>query len=416
MEKLIWHTEKRKIDDLIPYEHNPRMMTEKQKSDLEESLKKFNLMSIPVINIDNIIVSGHQRLKILQLLGRGKEVIDVRMPNRELNLEELREANLRENKNIGSWDYDMLANFDEKLYLKSFNTKRLIGRNRMIYKNNIGAKICNYFTNYRYKLRVSEKCSVEEQLKDDIKIEKIIKKIITLGKKVNINLRDFITISYMTAGGQRLGQFMPIVAKSIYEKYCPLNSAKVLDISAGFGGRLVGAMSSKYNYYYIGIDPSTKAVESLEQIRKFLKVEDRVKIIGLPFEDTDNILENDYYDICFTSPPYFKKEIYSDEDTQSCNRYSDIESWKNGFLKKSFEIIWRKLKEGSYMLINIADVKIKNIIYPLEQIAIDAGLGTGYEYNGYKLMEMAKLPGINTKYKNEKIFIFKKAMKINEKK
>ena len=66
MEELIWHTEKRKVNDLIPYEGNPRMMTEKQKNDLEVSLRRFNLMSIPVINTDNTIVSGHQRMKILQ--------------------------------------------------------------------------------------------------------------------------------------------------------------------------------------------------------------------------------------------------------------------------------------------------------------------------------------------------------------
>jgi len=30
-EKIIWHTEKRKIKDLILYEENPRQMTEKQK-------------------------------------------------------------------------------------------------------------------------------------------------------------------------------------------------------------------------------------------------------------------------------------------------------------------------------------------------------------------------------------------------
>ncbi|GAJ05939.1 unnamed protein product, partial [marine sediment metagenome] len=93
--KLVWHTDKRKINDLIPYEGNPRQMSQKQKEDLEESLKRFNLMSIPVINTDNTIVSGHQRLKILQLLGRGEEEIDVRIPNRGLTPEELREANLR---------------------------------------------------------------------------------------------------------------------------------------------------------------------------------------------------------------------------------------------------------------------------------------------------------------------------------
>lgn len=115
MEKLVWHNEERKVNELIPYKGNPRMMTEKQKKDLEKSLKKFNLMSIPVVNIDNIIVSGHQRLKILQLLGKGEEVIDVRVPNRGLTPKELKEANLRENKNLGSWDYDLLANFEKEL-------------------------------------------------------------------------------------------------------------------------------------------------------------------------------------------------------------------------------------------------------------------------------------------------------------
>ncbi len=118
MKKLKWHTEQRIINDLIPYKENPRTMTEKQKNDLEESLKRFNLMSIPVINTDNTIISGHQRMKILQLLGRGKEEIDVRVPNRKLTKKEFREANIRENKNLGSWDWDVLANFDEELLLE----------------------------------------------------------------------------------------------------------------------------------------------------------------------------------------------------------------------------------------------------------------------------------------------------------
>ena len=117
MQKLKWHTVQRIINDLIPYKENPRTMTEKQKNDLEESLKRFNLISIPVINTDNTIISGHQRMKILQLLGRGKEEIDVRVPNRKLTKDEFREANLRENKNLGGWDWDILANFDEELLL-----------------------------------------------------------------------------------------------------------------------------------------------------------------------------------------------------------------------------------------------------------------------------------------------------------
>jgi len=127
MQKLKWHTEKRIINDLIPYKENPRIMTEKQKNDLEKSLKKFNLMSIPVINTDNVIISGHQRMKILQLLGQGRDEIDVRVPNRKLNKEDFKEANLRENKNLASWNWDMLANEDEELLLDvGFSEEELI--------------------------------------------------------------------------------------------------------------------------------------------------------------------------------------------------------------------------------------------------------------------------------------------------
>ena len=109
---LEWHTEQRKINDLISWEKNPRRMTEKQSKDLRTSLEHLNLMSIPVIDMDNTIISGHQRMKIMQLLNRGEEIIDVRMPNRKLTQDEFEEANLRENKNLGEWDFDLLASFD----------------------------------------------------------------------------------------------------------------------------------------------------------------------------------------------------------------------------------------------------------------------------------------------------------------
>jgi hypothetical protein len=115
MEKLIWHTETRKVSELIPYERNPRKLTPKQEVDLTQSIEKFNLMSIPVIDLDNKIISGHQRLKILAILGRENEVIDTRVPNRKLTDEEFREANIRENKNQGDWDYEILKGFDKDL-------------------------------------------------------------------------------------------------------------------------------------------------------------------------------------------------------------------------------------------------------------------------------------------------------------
>jgi len=115
--KLKWHTEQRKVNDLIPFEDNPRQMTEKQKEDLRKSLEKFDLVEIPAIDTDNKICAGHQRMKIMQLLDRGEEMIDVRVPNRKLTDEEFREYNLRSNKNLGEWNLDLLANVDEGILL-----------------------------------------------------------------------------------------------------------------------------------------------------------------------------------------------------------------------------------------------------------------------------------------------------------
>ncbi|HQN46753.1 MAG TPA: ParB N-terminal domain-containing protein [Rugosibacter sp.] len=105
-----WHTEKRKISDLIPHEMNPRRLTNDQAEQLEASLKRFDLAEIPAVNTNGKILAGHQRLAIMKRLGRGDEVIDCRVPDLELNADEEREYLIRSNKNTGEWDWDSLAN------------------------------------------------------------------------------------------------------------------------------------------------------------------------------------------------------------------------------------------------------------------------------------------------------------------
>jgi 16S rRNA G966 N2-methylase RsmD len=126
-DKLNWHTEQRKINDLLPMEHNPRQMTKDQVAALKASIEKFNFVEIPAVDIDNTILAGHQRLGVMKLLGRGDELIDVRVPNRLLTADERNEYNIRSNANTGGWDWDLLANFD-KDWLKQigFNEKELL--------------------------------------------------------------------------------------------------------------------------------------------------------------------------------------------------------------------------------------------------------------------------------------------------
>lgn len=102
------------MSQLIPTTYNPRRLSEKEASDLKESLKKFNLAELPVINADNTLLAGHQRCKILASLHSKKMEIEVRVASRLLTKEEADEYLIRSNRNTGNFDYDMLANHFEQ--------------------------------------------------------------------------------------------------------------------------------------------------------------------------------------------------------------------------------------------------------------------------------------------------------------
>ena len=114
---LEWYTVQRKVSELVPYEYNPRKISDLDKQHLKQSLEKFNLVEIPVIDIDNTLIGGHQRVIILFELGRGEEIIDVRIPNRKLTEEEFKEYNLRSNILNGEFDYEKISDFFSEINL-----------------------------------------------------------------------------------------------------------------------------------------------------------------------------------------------------------------------------------------------------------------------------------------------------------
>lgn len=112
MNTLAWTTQKRIIDELVPYDKNPRKISDEQLANLKKSLEKFNLVEIPAIDTDGRIIAGHQRLKVMQMLGRGEEEVDVRIPNRKLTDEEYEQYLLTSNAVTGDWDLELLKDFE----------------------------------------------------------------------------------------------------------------------------------------------------------------------------------------------------------------------------------------------------------------------------------------------------------------
>ena len=100
-----------KANDLIMAEYNPRQLTKDQYTQLKDSLTRFGLVDPLIVNKHksrkNILVGGHQRLKIAKEMGMDKiPCVEVDLP-----LDQEKELNIRLNKNVGEWDYDSLANY-----------------------------------------------------------------------------------------------------------------------------------------------------------------------------------------------------------------------------------------------------------------------------------------------------------------
>jgi ParB-like chromosome segregation protein Spo0J len=105
--------EKRKISELIKAEYNPRKISVVQIQELKDGIEEFGLVEPLVVNENperkNIIVGGHQRLKIWENLGNTE--VDCSIVN--LPLDKERKLNIKLNKNGGTFDDDLLKEFFE---------------------------------------------------------------------------------------------------------------------------------------------------------------------------------------------------------------------------------------------------------------------------------------------------------------
>ena len=108
------------IADLKPSPYNPRRWDDSAIAHLTESIKKFGMVDPLIVNSapkrKNIVIGGHFRLKVAKDIGFTEvPVVYVNIPD----IEKEKELNLRLNKNLGSWDAELLKAFDTDLLLEA---------------------------------------------------------------------------------------------------------------------------------------------------------------------------------------------------------------------------------------------------------------------------------------------------------
>lgn len=176
-----------------------------------------------------------------------------------------------------------------------------------------------------------------------------------------------------------VSNFPPLWAKAVLKEYCTAKNLTMLDFSCGFGGRMLGSYASSVVRYYIGIDPLTENINSNFRIYDLIKKhsslnnkEFNCKLINETAEKGLNIIDENV-DIILTSPPYFNKEIYSDDKSQCYNFYSDYLDWKDKWLKDVIHKSFNLLNHNGIMAIFIGNVNTHDIVTDCNNIMSEFG-------------------------------------------
>lgn len=220
-------------------------------------------------------------------------------------------------------------------------------------------------------------------------------------KSDEANIRDFF-FSSSTVG--KVTNFNPVVARKIYERYVPFQEATIFDFSCGFGSRMLGALSSKYNYQYIGVDPYEELYLRLltfsNWILTTLKNNATSQIFNVGSEHFIPKLVGKV-DVSFSSPPYFNYEKYTESDSQSYIKYPTYEEWLQNYVVATIKNIYQYTKVGGLHLVNLEDTRRIKIV----EDWIDIASSEGFELESIELVPTLKR---NSSKNENKLLVMKK--------
>ena len=274
--------------------------------------------------------------------------------------------------------------------------------------------------------------------------------------------------------GQPAVNFPALTARFLYEfftKHIPEGQKiTVYDPSSGWGGRILGALSTARPLHYVGTDPNTDnhnvtaevdgevktqsryewvadfynklAVSNTEHpdyikmykrdFKKLDPAEIEEKRNSFRFENTHHIFNQgsevisehpDFQqykgklDFVFTSPPYFFREQYSQDETQSFKAYGTYEDWRDGFLYNTLKTASEWLNNERYLVWNIADIKVNKTKacptgwLPLQQDSRKFLEEFGLEYKGVIKMLMTSMIGVDQEGLDNSVKVDGKIMK-----
>jgi len=285
-----------------------------------------------------------------------------------------------------------INNKSNKLDLREYKKLKLDDKDdfcliELDYKDNYELnQIADYFTEYcRIKCKTGNITPYDFFMKDNTKID---------------NIQQYRKFIYKNCN--QCTNFNITVSLNILNIFKP---KKWLDISAGWGDRLVSAIAYKDLELYVATDPNEclhpyykKIIETLDRNNT-----NKYKLIKNGFNEAE--IDNKF-DLVFSSPPFFTIEEYSNSEEDSITKFNTLDKWIDGFLYPMMERSYEKLENNGHLVLYIEDRDEIPYIDKMFKYAEKIGfINVGSIYYYY--------PNEDTKYqkKPREFFVWKKTEK-----
>lgn len=214
-----------------------------------------------------------------------------------------------------------------------------------------GSFACSSFFPSRYQAHYKGALSVYDAWHDDASLRKAIRLQLDAGHPTTPQrVRKALVMYHRTPS-----VFRPALAKYVYQTYG--SGGVVWDPCAGFGGRLLGAMSTNVRQY-IATDVEPDTVEGNRTLARCLgpEVEARCAIYEQRAEEFDPGVG---LDLVFTSPPYYDLETYgASSDSRS---YGTVHDWLNRFLRPVIQRAFDSLKARGHLVLNLPFKPVQHV-------------------------------------------------------
>jgi hypothetical protein len=275
--------------------------------------------------------------------------------------------------------------------------------------SNAGLRLANAFQPGMWKAKVHRYRTPMEVFNDDQLLRKAIERALKIWPdRFGANASCLRRILKTFSDTASVSNYRPMIAKAVIANYS--QEGPVVDFSAGYGGRLLGALA--LNRSYIGIEPGCDQITGLRRMMKSLR---RLKFLLPEVEILNRVAEKEMptlrarsAELVFSSPPFFNWEHYSEAHSQSFRRFPDYELWRSNFLEPVIAESHRILKRHGHLALNVSNGNR----LPSAAHVREAAESIGFTLLAIHRMVFPKVPYLHPRngeaVKTELLFVFRK--------